>query len=219
MIDTVGAVSSLNDSEYTVFGEVYVPDYLSFLEPAVLAPQPSHDSGPISILVVVAESPNLVAPLSEAVLSVLGIADVSSVKVTTSETLAQLRAVVKGELGSFGRGLVFIVFVISAALTGAILFGLVMMRRKDFGRRRALGATQSLIVLLLMGQTALLSLVGAILGTATALVVVAIGEDPLPGADFVVAIGVLAVVISTLASVFPAVAAARRDPIHELRVP
>lgn len=219
MVDGVGAVSSIRGTSYTVMGRMAVPDYLAFLEPAVIVPQdPEHD-GEVGVLVVIAQRPDLVAPLARTVQSLLAVDDPTSVTVTTSEELATLRALIQGQLGAFGRGLVLVVFGIAALLVCVLLFGLVLMRRKDFGRRRALGASQLLIVQLLLLQTTVLSAAGVAVGTLTALAGLAISGDPLPDAGFVVACGVLAMGVCLAAGVLPALAAARRDPLVELRVP
>jgi putative ABC transport system permease protein len=99
------------------------------------------------------------------------------------------------------------------------LTGLVTLRRKDFGRRRALGAPRSLIILLVLTQTAGLALTGVIIGSGVATVVLFAGGDPLPGIAFTGAIAVLAMAVSLGAALVPAIIASRRDPITELRVP
>lgn len=93
------------------------------------------------------------------------------------------------------------------------------MRRKDFGRRRALGASRGYIITLLVAQTTLLALVGIAVGhlAATAL---ALGlGDPIPGIAFTAAVSILALVAAVLASLVPAITASRREPIRELRTP
>jgi putative ABC transport system permease protein len=100
-----------------------------------------------------------------------------------------------------------------------ILTGLVILRRKDFGRRRALGATRALIVCLVLTQTLGLAAGGAVLGTAIATLVLSFDGDPLPGIAFTSGICVLAIAVSLVAAVVPATFASRRDPIRELRVP
>lgn len=220
MLDGVGGIVSTDGADYAVMGELEVPDFLQFLEPLVVVPRETSDAAAsVSVLVVIAETPDLVGPVSDAVLSVLAVDDPTKVKVSTSESLAKLRALVQGQLGSFGRNLVIVIFALTAMLVAAILYGLVMLRRKDFGRRRALGASQGLIVGLLLTQMAALSVVGAVLGSVGAAVGLAATGDPLPGLDFFVAVGVLAVAVGTMAALLPAIAAARRDPLRELRVP
>jgi putative ABC transport system permease protein len=174
---------------------------------------------PVSVLVVIAARPDLVAPLSRAVQSVLAVDDPTKVKLSTSESLAQLRALVQGQLGSFGRSLVIVIFALTAVLVAAILYGLVMLRRKDFGRRRALGASQSLIITLLLTQMFVLSTIGTVLGCTFAAIGLIATGDPLPGIPFFAAVGILAITTGLAAALLPAVVAARRDPLRELRVP
>ncbi|MCC7128618.1 MAG: lipoprotein ABC transporter permease [Microbacteriaceae bacterium] len=222
MPDRVGGVISMTGDQYAVVGSIQVPDYLRFLEPLVVVPQSrTADAAPapVSVLVVIAARPDLVAPVSRAVQSLLAVDDVTKIKLSTSQSLAQLRALVQGQLGSFGRNLVIVIFALTAILVAAILYGLVMLRRKDFGRRRALGASQGLIVALLLSQMAMLSVIGAVLGSIAAAIGLAATGDPLPGWEFFVAVGILAIVTGLIAALVPAVAAARRDPLKELRVP
>lgn len=218
--DVAGGITLTTGSDYGVAGTIDTPDFLTGFEPVVLVPQPEATGAEtVNILVVIAERPDLVAPVSDAVLSVLAADDPTKVTVQTSEALAQLRALVQGQLGSFSRGLVLVMLAITGALVAIILYGLVMMRRKDFGRRRALGATRGLIVGLLLTQTAILAVGGAMLGGVIGTSVLIATGDPLPGAVFMVAIGVLAIATATIAALVPALAASRREPIRELRVP
>ena len=215
-----GAVRNIaTDQTYGVGGELHRPSYLSFLDPLVVAPAATDEPGRIAVLVVIAADPALVQPLSAVVQSALEGVDPSSVKIQTSQQLAALRALIKGQLGDSGRSLVALVFTATAILVGAVQFGFVMLRRKDFGRRRALGASQRLILALLLLQTSLVAAVGAITGSAIAISIMWIVGDPLPNPAYAVALAILAVFVGALASLLPAIAAARREPIHELRVP
>lgn len=218
--DGAGGITLTTGASYGIGGRIAVPDYLAGLEPVVLIPQPdAAGEEPVSLLVVIAETPELVAPVSKAVLSVMAADDPSKVTVQTSEALAQLRGLIEGQLGSFSRGLVVVVLGLTGALVAVLLYGLVMMRRKDFGRRRALGATQGLIISLLLIQTAILTMAGIAIGAVTAAVILAAGRDPWPGTAFTVALGTLTLVTTLVAALVPAIVASRRDPLRELRVP
>lgn len=220
MLDKVGGVVSTAGNEFAIAGEIPVPDYLTFLEPLVIVPQfKAAAPSSISVLVVIAARPDLVSSVSQAVQSVLAVDDPSKVKLSTSESLANLRALVEGQLGSFSRNLVVIIFTLTAILVAAILYGLVLLRRKDFGRRRALGASRGLIVSLLLTQMAALSILGAITGSISAALGLAATGDPLPSLDFFVAVSALAIAVGLVAALLPAIAAAGRDPLKELRVP
>lgn len=217
--DRVGAVTSQAGADHVVTGQIITPSWLAFLEPLLVIPAASDNSGPVAVLVVIANRPAAVAPVAEAVRSVLALEDPTSVTISTSESLAELRSLVESQLNGFSQGLVVFILGVTAILVAAVGVGLVNLRRKDFGRRRALGATRSLIIGLLLAQTLLLSALGALLGTGAATIVLLASRDPLPGASFTLAVGVLAVVISLAAALAPAVLAARRDPLRELRIP
>ncbi|QKJ21217.1 lipoprotein ABC transporter permease [Microbacterium hominis] len=220
MVDTAGAITLLGGPEYAVVGALDIPDFLTGLQPVLLIPQPDPiGTEPVALIMVIAERPDLVAPVSDAVLSVLGADDFTKVTVQTSETLAHLRALIQGQLGGFSRGLVLAVLALTGALVAILLTGLVLMRRKDYGRRRALGATRGLIVALLLTQTGLLATLGVALGAATSTAALLMLGDPLPGAAFTASLGVLALATALLAALIPAITASRREPIRELRVP
>jgi putative ABC transport system permease protein len=219
MTDRVGSVVTLDGNGYAIAGHVAVPDGLSFLEPVFIAPQPITAIAPISILIVTADRPDLVAPVADAVTSILAAEDPTQITVETSEDLASLRALIEGQLGLFGRGLTIGILALNGVLSAAIMYGLITLRRKDFGRRRALGASQPLIIALLLTQTGLLATTGAALGTSAALITLHLTGDPLPGATYALGIGVLAVAVAVVATIVPAIAASRRQPITELRVP
>lgn len=218
--DLAGGITLTNGATYGLAGQLNTPDFLSGFEPLVLIPQPDPTGGEtVNIIVVIADAPEHVAPVSDAVLSVLAPDDPTKVGVQTSEALASLRALVQGQLGSFSRGLVLALVAVTAALVAILLYGLVMMRRKDFGRRRALGATRGLIIGLLVTQTGILACVGTVAGLAASSITLALSGDPQPGPTFSTALGILAIAAATIAALIPATIASRREPIRELRVP
>jgi putative ABC transport system permease protein len=219
--DAAGAVRTADGVDQPVTGRIAVPDFLTFLEPLAVNPRaPQAGSGePVAVVVVVADHPSSVAALAEAVTASLAVNDTTQVSITTSEALATLRTVIKGQLGGFGRALVLAVFSVLTIVVAALMYGLVMIRRKDYGRRRALGATRALIIALIVVRTAATSLVGALVGSVAASIVLLVGRDPAPAIDFVVAVGLLAIASGVLGSLPPAIAASHRDPLTELRVP
>lgn len=218
LADHVGSVTSTAGADHAVVGALTVPDFLTSLQPLVLIPARDGEA-PVTIVVVVAASPELVGPLTAAVVPLLGAQDPTKVTVETSETLAQLRSIVQGQLGAFSRGLVLALLGLTGALVTVLLYGLVIMRRKDFGRRRALGATRTWIIGLLLTQTSLLALLGIVAGLTSSVVFLVATGDPAPGPEFAAALAILTLVTSVLAALLPAAVASRREPIRELRVP
>ncbi len=214
-----GGLSSVDGVDFSIRGALHVPSSLAFMEPLVVRPLPPDVDAPVSVLIIVAKKPQTVAGLSSAVYSVLGADDPTKVKIETSSKLAELRAIVAGQLGEYGRGLVLLVFAISTVLVASVLFALVTLRRKDFGRRRALGASQHLIIALLLTQVTLLALIGAAIGTLGSIGWLIVSGSALPGVSFIAGTAILAISAATLAAVLPALFASRRDPLRELRVP
>lgn len=224
--DGTGAAVTDDGREVVITGGLAVPPHLRFLEPLVVIPTstPAAPAGrsphdPLAVLVVLAASPPEVAAVEAVVRSLLPSAEPGAVTVETSVELAAIRSAVGGELGSHGRATVLGILVVAAALVAVNLLALVTMRRKDFGRRRALGATQPLIIALLLTQVTLLASAGAALGAVGSVLGLAVAGDPQPGAEFTLAVAVAGVLTVLLAALPPAVVAARRDPLHELRVP
>jgi len=95
----------------------------------------------------------------------------------------------------------------------------VTMNRKDYGRRRALGARRGLIVGLVTAISLIEGMVGATAGIILANASMIALADPLPDAWFQISVVVLALAASLAGSIVPAWFASRRDPIIELRVP
>lgn len=202
-----------------VVGTLRVNQELRALEPLLVAPLTDDQVGDVAVLVVITQTPDDVAPVANLVRSVLDVADPGTATLTTSENLAELHAVVSGQLGRSGRGLVLLVLAASGVLVAAILHGLVLLRRRDYGRRRALGATRNLVVALVLTQTAAPATVGAAVGCSGAALVLLALDSPVPDLGYLLALGLLAVALAVLAAVLPAVSASRRDPLTELRVP
>lgn len=216
--DAAGAIELENGVTYGVGGIIHTPDFLADYEPLALIPTDVRaGTAPIGMLIVIAHDASLVAPLSETVLSLLQPSNPDGVKVQTSENLAELRGMVQGQLGEHSRGLVLALLGLSSALNAVLLLGLVLMRRKEFGRRRALGATKGFIVQLLLDQTALAATAGFTLGIAVGLTTLGISGDPAPPGEFILAFAILTLAAALISALIPAVYASRREPITELR--
>jgi putative ABC transport system permease protein len=214
-----GGLVTSGDLDLAVVGRFVAEEPLNFLEESVLiaaAPDPSHTVRSIHVLV---ERPEDVTPLAAAVRLAIGAVDPTQLAVETSADLAAIRAAVAGELGTFGRGLVLMVLGAGLVLVGLTMYAAVTARRRDFGRRRALGADRGAITGLVTLQAAITGSVGALVGTVAGGVIVWRLTDGLPSADFAGAVVVLAVLSAVAASLPPAVIAAHRDPIRVLRVP
>ncbi len=193
--------------------------FLSDLEPLVLIPSVATGEEPVGVVVVLADRPERVSPLAYAITSTLALDDPRKATVTTSREMAQLRGMVESQLSALSRALIVGLVGATAVIIAALQTALVILRRKDFGRRRALGATRSFIVALQLLQTTILTVGGLLLGMVVSHGVLLISAAPLPGTEFVAAITFVTMTLALLASLLPALIASRRDPVQELRVP
>lgn len=207
-----------DEKEYAIVGSFHASEPLSFLNRTLIS-GPTPEETTVRAIHILTKRPQDVATVSEAALALLGAADKSSVGIQTSEELAEIRSAIENELGSFGRRLIAIVLGVGLILAALNVYGTVTTRRRDFGRRRALGAGRPLIVALVALQTVFTAVVGAIMGTVCATLAVSRINDHPPDWGFAVAVGVLAVMATALASIPPALVAAYRDPVRILRIP
>src|SRR5690606_35522094 len=114
-------------------------------EPVLLAPR-TDGPGEVGLVVVVVDSVAHVDAVQRVIESVVVAEEGGSVRISVSNELASLREQVTAELDSFAGALVALILGVAALMVMAVLAGFVLLRRKDFGRRRALGATRGLIV-------------------------------------------------------------------------
>ncbi len=216
----VGTVSLGHAEEVAVVG-VYVPGEgpFSFLDSSVLTRGSLDAMTPLKSIHVITRRPQDVAPATDAVRDLLGVTDPGSIRVETSQTLVDIRAAVAGDLGRFSRQLVTIVLAVGLVLIGLNVYGTVTSRRRDFGRRRVLGASRTTIVVIVAMQTVVPAVVGAAVGSAVGIGLVFRWAGASPPPQFVLGTAILSCLISGIASLPPALIAAFRDPIRVLRVP
>ena len=212
-VQAVGA----NEPQMGVVGWLRAEAPLEFLNRGLLTVADEDEQ--VVRIVALASSAEQVPGLAAAIGAVLDPADPSSVAILTSDALVQVRAAVQGELGTWGRNVVTLVLGAGLVLTALNVFGAVTARRRDFGRRRALGASRLDIIALVTTQTVATAVVGAIAGVVVGTVVVQLTLGIAPQADFGVAVAILAVIVTAVAALAPAVIAAYRDPVRILRVP
>jgi putative ABC transport system permease protein len=121
----------------------------------------------------------------------------------------------------------FIVLGLVALLIGALTIAVVtslsvMERRGEIGLRRALGATQPNVALQFVAETAIVGLLGGLIGAATgllAVVFISMVKDWTPVLDLrlVAAAALVGMVTGVLAGLAPAIRAARIEPAAALQ--
>lgn len=213
-----GGVTDSLDQKYPVSGAFHSTGYLRFLDRGALTRQRPDATDTVSEIFVVAERPEDVDTLLK-VLPGAVVATKPSYTVEASEALIRARDTVSDNLADAARGQLQLSLGAAVALQAITMTGAVSQRRRDFGRRRSLGASRSAVVVLVLAQTVLPAALGAALGAVAGGFIVQHLTNALPPLGFTVGVATLAVLSAAAAAIPPALLAALRDPVRILRVP
>ncbi len=159
------------------------------------------------------------APATQtAVLSILAPSDPAQVAVESPVGMAALSGTVDTQLAGFGRSLMLLILGAGGLYVGAVVLSDVLVRRRDLGRRRTLGATRADLTTLVTLRSLIPAFAGAVLGSAIAWL-----SGPAFGMtvalDFTIAVATLATLTAALAAVAPASYGAALDPVSVMRTP
>lgn len=153
-----------------------------------------------------------------AVVSLLARSDPADLSIVSPTTLADLQGAVVGDLARYNRTLLLAVMAAGAVLVGVVAAADVLVRRRDLGRRRALGAPRWAITVLVVVRATCGGVLGALVASALGLVLTSrVGQAP--PLEFVAGTAILGVMAAAVSSVLPAIVAARQDPVRVLRTP
>lgn len=166
---------------------------------------------------IVLRSVDVAQPSQAVVLGIVAPRDYATLRVVSPTALAELQESIAADLRASSQGLLILSGTSGSLLVGIVVLSDVLIRRKDLGRRRALGATRWAVVLLVVTRTALAATLGAMIGLLLALVLTP--ENSRPTTSLVAAVLVLSVILASVAALGPAAFAAFRDPVRILRTP
>ena len=217
----VGKLAATYGSIYGVSEQLMLPTHLSSLEPIVLQPLPSTAlaTQPAGMVIALVREPEQLTAVAGLIGDLINVPDKSKIAIETGKSQAELRASIASQVASYGHGLLAALLLGTGATIGAIALGVVLLRRREFGRRRSLGATRTWLITFVTTQVLVLATAGSILGTALGLIVLTAEGAPLPSPSFVLAVLLLSIGGSALFALLPAAYGASRDPVAELRVP
>lgn len=215
----VQAIDQPDGDPVGVVGVFEVTGPLAFLNDTVLIAVAPGDVETLRYVYVMAADVTLVDRLESVLATSTPALDPRVLTVETPQGAIALRDVIAGRLGAASRQLMAVVMGIGAVIIGVTVLSAVIARRRDFGRRRALGATRSALVATLLAQCAVGAVIGIVAGTGAGLATLTATTGSLPTWRFVVGVAGLALLL-TLATATPiATYAAHRDPLRILRVP
>lgn len=218
LVDVVGAVSDRDTTVGTV-GAMEAVGPLDFLNETVVYRAGDGVDVDVRYIYLAVDNASDAEAISTDVAAVLRVANPNDVDVAVSDGVIALRDVVSGHLGASARQLMVMVLGVGLVLVVLTTFAAVSARRRDFGRRRALGASRSALVALVVMQTAIMACIGAVFGAAVGVMAVRISTGIAPAWTFVAGVALLAVIMAIMAAVVPALIGAMRDPVRVLRVP
>ena len=170
-------------------------------------------------LYVMASDVTVVDRLERALATSTPAATPSALIIETPTGAIAVRDVVAGRLGAASRQLMAVVMGVGAVITAATMLSATIARRRDLGRRRALGASRSALVATLLAEASIGALLGIVVGTAAGLATLAATTASLPSWQFTAGVAGLALLLTLAASAPIAIHAAHRDPLRILRVP
>lgn len=218
----LGAVrgTDLGDEAVGVVGVFEATGPLHGLANTVLVAAHPHDGlETLRFVYVMANDVAVVERLEDVLRTSTPARQAAAVTVETPSGAIALRDVVAGNMGAASRQLMAVVMGVGAVLIAVTMLAAAVSKRRDLGRRRALGATRSALVAGLLAQTAAGAVPGVMLGTIAGLVTLQATTSSLPSVRFVVGLAGLTLLLTLAAATPVALHAATRDPLRILRVP
>lgn len=213
-----GELASTQDGRgWAVVGVFRAEGALADLGRSVLTGADTAD--PVARLYVVADHAESVDAVAQILRGIAGVDDSTTLAIETSSQLVVLRSVISGELGAASRQLAWGAMGAGLLFVAVILYTTVGARRRDFGRRRALGASRSALMVLVVAQSFWPASAGALIGVGAGVGVVEVQTGAGPAGVFVAAVAVLSLAVAVVAALPAAISAAWRDPVRILRVP
>jgi putative ABC transport system permease protein len=170
-------------------------------------------------IIVAVESAGYLAPVAKVAPDVVGVLRRDEVTIAFPDQLESLRLAVSRSSGRYAGAFVTIALLTSVGGVGLITALFATTRRRDFGRRRALGASRGALILLVVCQVLLPTIpgavIGSVIGNAIAIRRVGVGV-PIGFLGLSVATNAYAALVASLPA---AVVAGFRDPVRVLRQP
>ncbi|WP_062071567.1 FtsX-like permease family protein [Demequina sediminicola] len=218
LVDGVGGVEGQN-GQWPMVGVFAASGALDSLNDIVIFTPTDPDRTELRYLYVVATHVNEVEQLAALLPGVVVARDPGKLTVEPPTAAIQLREVISGDLGRSSRALMLAVLGAGLLMIAITTHVAVAARRTTFGRRRALGASRSTIVAMVLWGTSVQAAAGAVVGAMGGVIAMSLVTEDLPAWSFLVAVPLLAILMSLFGAVAPALIAARRDPLLVLRVP
>jgi len=217
-LGVAGAFGTIDPGPLHIVGWFRADDPLAPLNAFVLVPA-TDPRLRLERVIVAAADVGWVEGIVAALPVLLGSEAVGGVTIEESELLRDAQAAVRNEVVRRDRALIVAILGVATTLGGIVVLATTLGARRDFGRRRALGATRGQLVVLVVLTTLWPTLIGVIGGTVVGAVYLGSRLGRVPDPAFPLAVAILTGLCLVAGSVGPAIAAATRDPVRVLRIP
>ncbi len=215
LADRMGTVDDENAGLLAVVGSFSAIAPVDDLGSYALVRAGDDGSDSIGEIIVLIRTSAAVEPCVERLPHLIGAE--APVAIERAAELLALRAGLASEIGDLDAAILAVSLGSAAVLIGAILYGAIAERRREFGLRRSQGATRSTIAALVVIETSVLAVGGTLVGSIAGSLVVASQTGLVPDPALTVAVGALVILAAIVGSVPPAAAAALREPLYVLR--
>jgi putative ABC transport system permease protein len=212
------AVGVIDPGGLDVLGWFNAAEPLESLETFVLVPVSAGEARLERVLLLVDDAARVDAVIA-AIPNLVGRDARPDIRIEASKQLVEARAAVRDELVARDRIVIVALLIVGTLVSSLVVFAGTMTARRDFGRRRALGATRGQLTALVIMATAWPAIGGATLGALLGWAYLVSVMGYLVPPNFPAAVAVLTVVSFAGAAGIPASYAATRDPLTVLRVP
>ena len=218
MASAAGTVTA-NGAFYGVVGTFSAPGPMANLESTILVPTGSQAIDSVRYIYANAENSASAEALAASITQLLPEASREMITVELGTGALVLKDALSARLDRGAQTMLALVLGVGAVLSVVVTHVMVATRRRDIGRRRALGATRSNLVALVLMQNVVCTTIGGLAGCAAGLVAVWSMTRAVPSGQFTAAVLGLSLVSALVGCVVPAVRAAHLEPVRILRVP
>lgn len=209
-----GALVTREQQAYAVVGSFAASGPLEWLNQGVVY-TPSGQAVAEEARVVVSDL-RFLGPTERTLRQLLAPTDPANLRLTAARDLAEVSQGLGGDVRVAGYETTLIVLLVGALFVGAVTLADVLIRRRDLGRRRALGITRFDLMALITLRTLISTVLGAALGVMVVHAFSAISDAP-ASLPHTMASAVLVITSAILAALPAGLLASRRDPVSVLR--
>jgi len=215
----LGRIQAPGADPVGVVGVFQADGPLANLNNTVLVATDPADIDQLRYIYVMAADVTVIDRLEHVIATSTPVLNPAALTVETPSGAVAFRNVIAGRLGAASRQLMAVIMIVGAIVIAVTVLAATSARRREFGRRRALGATRSTLVATLLIQTTIAAVPGILVGAAAGLITLHATTGLLPSWRFTAGVAGLTLLLTLAASTPIATIAAHRDPLRILRVP